>query len=36
MIVSSANICSVATSSTFSGSWGASRSMTPTLGKSMY
>jgi hypothetical protein len=36
IIVGSAKIHSVATSSTFSGSWGASRSITPTPGKSMY
>jgi hypothetical protein len=36
MIVGSLNIRSDATSYTFSGSWGASRSITPTLGKSKY
>jgi hypothetical protein len=36
MIDGSVNIHSVTTSSTISGSWGASRSITPMLGKSIY
>jgi hypothetical protein len=36
MIVGLLNIRSAATSYTFFGSWGTSRSITPTLGKSMY
>jgi hypothetical protein len=36
MIDGSVNIRFIATSNTFSGSWGVSRSITPTLGKSMY
>jgi hypothetical protein len=36
MIVGLMNICSAATSYTFFRSWGTSRSITPTPGKSMY